>query len=158
MSRTCSGWTCENSAFAVLQNSCPMKIPIMFACLKSWEKVISYILLRKFQDESSFNKFSFPNFHLMRQINWSYNWEGVESTGHKFENVSKWCSFCTQIQNTISSDFNTVNMFSMFVWHVHNVETLSRLFSGILGPVTDVFWNNCPILSLAIPLPNPHPY
>ena len=36
-------------------------------------------------------------------------------------------------QNKISSAFNTVDMFSMYLWHVHNVETLLKLRLAILG-------------------------
>ena len=36
-------------------------------------------------------------------------------------------------QNKISSGFNTVDMFSMYLWHVHNVETLLKLFLSIWG-------------------------
>ena len=36
-------------------------------------------------------------------------------------------------------------MFSMYVWHVHNVEILLKSFSGILGRLLRTFWNNCPI-------------
>ena len=39
-------------------------------------------------------------------------------------------------------------MFSMYVWHVHNVETLLILFWGHLGPCYGRFWNYCPILTI----------
>ena len=35
--------------------------------------------------------------------------------------------------NEISSGFNVVDMFSMYVWHVYNVKTLLKFVLGILG-------------------------
>ena len=55
--------------------------------------------------------------------------------GNYFKNVRNWRSICRKnnTPNEISPGFNTVDMFSMYHWHVHNVETLLKLFSGILG-------------------------
>ena len=42
--------------------------------------------------------------------------------------------------NEISSGFNAVDMFSMYVWHVHNVETLLKLVLGIWGRYLQMFF------------------
>ena len=54
--------------------------------------------------------------------------------GNNFKNVRNWRSICRKnnTPNKISPGFNTLDMFSMYVWHVHNVETLLKLFSAIL--------------------------
>ena len=59
-----------------------------------------------------------------------------------FKNVCNWRSFCTKnnASNNILLDFNAVNMFSRYLWHVHNVESLLKVFFGFLRPsVTDAF-------------------
>ena len=49
--------------------------------------------------------------------------------------------------NNISSGFNALDMFSMYVWHVHNVETLLKLVLDIWGrQFRTFFWNYCPIV------------
>ena len=54
---------------------------------------------------------------------------------NNFKNVRNWRSICRKnnTPNEISPGFNTVHMSSMYVWHVHNVETLLKLLSSILG-------------------------
>ena len=47
----------------------------------------------------------------------------------------------------ISSAFNTVDMFSTYVWHVHNVETLLKLFLGIWGHQLRTFFEIIALLS-----------
>ena len=62
--------------------------------------------------------------------------------GKNFKNVCNWRSFCIKnnASNIISLDFNAVNMFSKYVWHVHNVKYLLKLFFGLLRPsVRDTF-------------------
>ena len=44
--------------------------------------------------------------------------------------------------NEILLSLNTVDMFYMYVWHVHNVE-IAFGYLGMSG--TDIFWNYCPI-------------
>ena len=58
-----------------------------------------------------------------------------KEVGKNFKNVCNWCSFCTKNNASIkiSSNFNIADMFSKYVWCVHNVETLLKLFSGIWG-------------------------
>ena len=58
----------------------------------------------------------------------------MEQLGNNFKNVRNWRSICQKnnTPNEISAGFNTLDMFSMYVWHVHNVETLLKLFSDIL--------------------------
>ena len=48
--------------------------------------------------------------------------------GNNFKNVRNWRSICRKnnTPNEISAGFNTLDMFSMYVWHVHNVETLLK--------------------------------
>ena len=55
--------------------------------------------------------------------------------GNYFKNVRNWRSFGQKnnTPNEISSGFNAVDMFSMYVWHAHNVKTLLKLVLGILG-------------------------
>ena len=64
--------------------------------------------------------------------------------GNNFKNVRNWRSICRKnnTPNEISPGFNTVDIFSMYVWHVHNVETLLKLFSGILGRQLRTFFEN----------------
>ena len=62
--------------------------------------------------------------------------------GNNFKNVRNWRSVCQKnnTPNEISSGFNTVDMFSMYVWHVHNVETLLKLVLGIWGRYLRMFF------------------
>ena len=67
--------------------------------------------------------------------------------GNNFKNVRNWRSLCQKnnTPNEISSGFNVVDMFSMYVWHVHNVKTLLKLVLGIWGrQLRTLFWNYCP--------------
>ena len=64
--------------------------------------------------------------------------------GKNFENTRKWRNFCKQFHawNEIFLDFNTVDMFSKYVWHIHNLETLLKLFLELFeASVTDIFEN-----------------
>ena len=66
----------------------------------------------------------------------------VSHLGYNFKNVRNWRSFCRETKQYSKWNYFTVDI-SMYVCHVHNVETLLKFFWHLGTSVTDVSWNYC---------------